>query len=95
MSFGPLLCERLRDQRCNRYLRGRWITVVLCEIGVGQLLGLDHEVQGAHAVLAIRRYRKAPMILSMESAAMPIELGGSSETVQPRYVVEIGSTHSG
>ena len=34
-------------------------------------------------------------MLSIISAAMPCVFGGSSYTVQPRYVVEIGSTHSG
>lgn len=35
------------------------------------------------------------MMFSISSAARPCPLGGSSETRQPRYVVEIGSTHSG
>ena len=32
---------------------------------------------------------------SIISAAMPCVFGGSSYTVHPRYIVEIGSTHSG
>jgi hypothetical protein len=34
------------------------------------------------------------MMLSIMSAAMPCPLGGSSYTVHPRYVVEMGVTHS-
>ena len=34
-------------------------------------------------------------MFSIISAAMPCVFGGSSYTVHPRYVVEIGSTHSG
>ena len=34
------------------------------------------------------------MRFNIISAAMPWPLGGISLTVQPRYVVEIGSTHS-
>ena len=34
------------------------------------------------------------MMFSISSAAMPWLFGGISYTVQSRYVVEIGSTHS-
>ena len=34
------------------------------------------------------------MMFSISSAAMPCPFGGNSYTVHPRYVVEIGSTHS-
>ena len=34
------------------------------------------------------------MILSISSAANPWLFGGNSDTVHPRYVVEMGSTHS-
>ena len=34
------------------------------------------------------------MMFSISSAAMPCPLGGNSYTVHPRYVVEMGSTHS-
>ena len=34
------------------------------------------------------------MMFSISSAAIPCPFGGISYTVQSRYVVEIGSTHS-
>ena len=72
------------------------IADVAQHVRIGQLLRFDHHVQRGSALKPVLTPGgTAPSGSSMSSAAIPCVLGGSSYTVQPRYVVEIGSTHSG